>query len=457
MKINNNLVVALLILSGCQMYQPEEIKDEDKNIVAKKYNSEVESNKLVWWESINNEELNNFINDGLKNNFSIKMAWNRLRQAEAIAEKAGVKSLPTLGFATNISRTRSFQRKGEMASPTAKRDVTTKNYSVGLVANYEIDLWGRIQSEQDAVKMDLEASQEDINSAKLTLSANIAKVWINIISVREQLNNLKQNLVLKNKYLNLLNLKYKSGILGATSVFKYKQIIIETEKLIEQVKLSEELLLKQMNSLLGKNPNDGINISTSDVPKIDIDFDNISINILTNRPDIIRQWKLIKSAQYSKAVAKADKLPRFTLSASFNNASNQKQLVFSNWIANLAAGLTAPLFDGGLRDAEIARQKAIIDERLNSYKNIILNAVKEVEDSIANSKKIIKDIDFINKQKDEETKIISLTELKYKNGSVSYLSLLEEKMQMLNYDMNLLKSNRDLLNYQVDFYKAIVK
>ncbi len=457
MKTNKLIISLLIVLNGCQMYQPEKIKDEDKNIVGKKYNSEVESVKLVWWESLNNEELNHFINAGLNNNFSIKMAWSRLRQAEAIAKKVGVKSLPSLGFATNISRARSFQRKGELASPTAKRDVTTKNYSVGLVANYEIDLWGRIQSEQDAVKMDLEATQEDINSAKLTLSASIAKVWTNIISTRNEIDNLKQNLVLKNKYLQLLNSKYKSGSIGILSIFKYKQVIIETEKLIEQVKLSEELLLKQMNSLLGKNPSDEIILLTSVLPKIDIEFENISVNLLKNRPDIIRQWKLIKSAQYSKAMAKADKLPRFTLSASFSNRANQKQLVFSNWIANLAAGLTGPLFDGGLRDAEIARQKAIVNERLNSYKNIVLNAVKEVEDSIANSKKIIKDIDFINKQKNEEKKIISLTELKYKNGSISYLNLLEEQMQMLNYDLNLLKSNRDLLKYQIDFYKAIVK
>ncbi len=453
MKIFKIYILLLISVSfmSCQMYEPDPIK-KDLVEVPKKYENDNNEKKILWWESFHNKELNNLIEQGINENFTVKEAWSRLEQIKALGIKIGVNNSPTVNLTSDASRKRT-DVIGKV-SPNSNRSTTTKSYNLGFVANYEVDLWGKLKSLRDASKMDIEASQEDINIVKLSISANIAKTWLKILRIKKERNIKNEILNSQNNYLKLLDLKYKSGKLNISRIYSWRQQISKVERQIEKLNIAESIFINELNYLLGKTPQSNIQIKTTSLPNYEIK-DKLALNLLENRPDIRKKWKLIRSSQYSKAVAKADKLPKLTLSAGASFSHNRVRFLFNNWFANIAAGLTAPLFDAGLRDAEIKRQKAIIDERINSYKNTVLIAIKEVENSLLNIKETKTDLKLLNSQIEEEVKVQYIEEEKYKGGGKDYLIVLDSTLKLLNYKIELNQIYSNQLQLQVDLHKAV--
>ena len=121
-----------------------------------------------WWLSFEDPVLSGLIDQALENNFDLKTAWDRLRQAEALARSAGADLFPTLDAEVENSQNRSFEDG---------QSTEGHSYSLNLAASYELDLWGRIQSSRDAAAFEAQASAQDLRAAALTLSAQVAGTW----------------------------------------------------------------------------------------------------------------------------------------------------------------------------------------------------------------------------------------------------------------------------------------
>ena len=89
-----------------------------------------------WWQEFEDKKLNSLIEDALGNNFSIKSAYYRLKQAEAAAVKAGAGRF----FEVSANAGRSLKR----TKSEGRSAVDTYQWNAGLSASYEIDLWGRV-------------------------------------------------------------------------------------------------------------------------------------------------------------------------------------------------------------------------------------------------------------------------------------------------------------------------
>ena len=120
--------------------------------------------------------LNTLMDQALANNFSLKTAWDRLNQAEALAQKEGADLFPALDVEAGTSKIR-FRVDG--------RTSNSRDYALGLAAGYELDLWGRIRSSRDAAIFD--ANAEDLRAAALTLSAQVAGTWYRLVEQYGQL------------------------------------------------------------------------------------------------------------------------------------------------------------------------------------------------------------------------------------------------------------------------------
>ncbi|MBT8042596.1 MAG: TolC family protein, partial [Pontiella sp.] len=165
-----------LLLSSCALYAPDE-RAELNNIPERfsLYSEDAPDMQNRWWESFGSAELNTLIDEALTNSPTIQQAWARLAQAEAIAAKAGAARIPSLGYETSTSGRRNMQTKS-----------TLKNYDLGFSASYELDLWGRVQSQTEAAALDRAASREQLNSAAVSLAAQTALRWTGIISQKLQ-------------------------------------------------------------------------------------------------------------------------------------------------------------------------------------------------------------------------------------------------------------------------------
>ena len=107
-----------------------------------------------WWQSFEDDELNYLIEQALKDNFNLSVAWDRLAQFQAVAKKSKVDLLPRADLEAGFLRTRQEIRDSSVYSSL---------YAIGIAAGYEVDLWSEIRSLQQAAWLDVQAEQESFH------------------------------------------------------------------------------------------------------------------------------------------------------------------------------------------------------------------------------------------------------------------------------------------------------
>jgi len=109
---------------------------------------------------------------------------------------------------------------------------TTENYSLGLAASYEIDLWGRVRSTANEADTLVLASSADLDTARITLAAEVTDRWLSIVELKSQLELVRGQLETNRTYLELILLRQRKGLATALAVFQQKQVVAGTESLI---------------------------------------------------------------------------------------------------------------------------------------------------------------------------------------------------------------------------------
>jgi outer membrane protein TolC len=142
-----------------------------------------------------------------------------------------------------------------------------------------------------------------------------------------------------------------------------------------------------------------------------------------------------------------------TGSASYN--SGKLDTLFDNWVANLAAGLTAPLIDGGRRKAEVVYAESSVREQLASYRQTVLTAVQEVERALIREEKIRANIMGIENQLEAARIALEEARFRYTNGLIDYLPVLTQLLSVQNLEVDLVTRKTDLLIARMDLYRSI--
>ncbi len=231
-----------------------------------------------WWQGIGDPKLQILIERGLANNQTLMVIGQRLLQAEALARQAGADLVPSLD-ANGSASTIKTRNDGSTNSRT--------NLLIGLAAVYEIDLWGRLQAKKDAALFDVHASSEDIQTAALSLAAQLANVWYQLAASYSQLELLGQQQDVNRMGLELIQLRFNAGQIGIADVLQQKQLIESTTGELAQQRSTAKTLEHQLAILTGVSPGmfqmpgPPALINLPPLPSTGVPLD-----LLANRPDI---------------------------------------------------------------------------------------------------------------------------------------------------------------------------
>ncbi len=307
-----------------------------------------------WWLSFNDPVLDRLIEQAMSNNLNLRIVWDRLSQAEAVARKAGALLWPTLDGQAGASRT--AQRQPVTPPGEGRRTTYRTSLSLGLVAGYEVDLWGRIRSTKDAAQFDVRASAEQVQAAAITLSAQVAVVWYTLVEQYGQIDLLQQQLKINQNVLDLITLRFRRGQAGAADVLQQRQLVESRRGDLAAAESRAGVLEHQLAILLGQNPTAPVAERVTHLLELAaLPATGVPAELIQQRPDIRQAYHNVLAADRRVAAAIADRFPRLALSAQANTSAQSTRDLFDNWLASLAANLVAPLFDGGERKAEVAR------------------------------------------------------------------------------------------------------
>jgi len=441
MKSNIFIITSIILfLTGCAIPKPTPVQ----NVKLPKtfsINGEQEL-QPKWWEIFEDSELNRLIEHALISNLSLQATWERLSQARAVALKSGASLYPSLSFLSESS--------------TIKNGVSTNSFSAGVAASYEIDLWGRLNNTVDASLFELKASKENLISASISLSAEIASTWYRLKEQHNLATVLKKQIQLNEKHLKITEQKFRSAQAKASDIIQQRQIVesVKGEAILTNGRI--ELFEHQLALLLGDNAknlkysqNSNFSLIT-ELPKMEVPSE-----LLMQRPDVKMAYYKLQASNKQLSSAVADQYPKFTISSSLRSNSISASDIFTNWLSSLVANISAPLFDGYMRKAEVQRSEAIRNEQLYLYSHTLLNALKDVEDSISKVTHQKHYLDSLNRQ--VELSNLSLKQIReqYIHANSSFISFLNAQLSLQNLQRNQISASRELIENIISLHRAL--
>ena len=446
-----SLAVILVLVASCSPFKPRTRQSPAGELppAFSLYTAESEPANR-WWEEFNDPDLNALIIEMLSDNLTLKQAWARLNQVRALAVQAGAALYPDLTGTAGASYTR--QRFGNGSWKTVSDD----NYFLGGVSSYELDLWGRVRSGRKSALLEASATREDVNAAAMTLAAEVAQRWVNIIAQRMQKRLLEHQLQTNLTFLELIELRFHMAMVSVLDVYQQKQVVEDIKAEIPLVEAREQLLRHELALLLGKLPKTVLNISREELPKpIEIPATGLPADLLSSRPDLRAAGMRLWAADWQVAAARADRLPAISLTAQARYGEADADVLFDNWLLSLAGNLTAPIFDGKRRAAEVDRSLAVVDEKLSAYRQTVLTAIKEVEDALVNETKQREHINGLEKVTATARKALKEAGNRYRKGLNDYLPVLTQLLTVQGLERELIQKHANLLGARISLYRAL--
>jgi multidrug efflux system outer membrane protein len=445
------LAVILMLVSSCSPFKPQARQSPAGELPRSFSLYTAESQSLSrWWEVFHDPDLNTLITQALTDNLTIKEAWSRLNQARALAVQAGAALYPDLTGTGRASFTR--ERTGNGSRET----LSNQNHSLGFISSYELDLWGRIRSGRESALLEATASREDFNTVAMTLAAEVANRWVNIISQKMQKRLLERQLQVNLTYLELIELRFRKAMVSALDVYQQKQIVDDVRAEIPLVEAQEQLFRHELALLLGKPPQTVLNISRENVPEpMGIPAIGLPSDLLSARPDLRAAGMRLWAADWQVAVARANRLPAFSLTGQARYGDGDLDVLFDNWLLSLAGDLTAPIFDGRRRAAEVERSLAVVDENLAAYRRTVLTAIKEVEDALVSEAKQREHIKGLEKVLDTARKALKQAGNRYRNGLTDYLPVLTQLLKVQELERDLIQQQTNLVVARISLHRAL--
>ncbi len=405
-----------------------------------------------WWRSFGNSELDALIREALGGNFDVRTAGARLLQLEAEARKSGAELWPSLTGSAGADHT----RRSTMAGRDAPRQETASDsVSLGAAVSYELDLWGRVRSAREADLFRVAAGAEDVRTAAMTVAASVAEAWVRLVSAREEIRLVESQIETNRVLLEVLTLRFANALGTGLDVLQQQEVYAASLAELPPLRAEESVRMTQLAILLGTVPGSGPDVSTTVLPALPpAPAAGIPAELLEQRPDIRSAWYTLMAADWAVSTARADRLPALTLTAEAAY-SGQPGVLFSNWLTSLAAGLTAPIFDGGRRAAEVDRTLAVAEEQVQHYGKTVATAVGEVQDALNNEVRQREYVDRLAEQLRYATFARDEAQQGYLNGRDDFLRFITEHKNVQTLERRLLQQTAALLGYRIELHRAL--
>ncbi len=441
------LLISLFITAGCAIHKSKVSGNMVE--VPRSYESKIDTDITLsltgkWWEEFEDELLNALVEESLRNNLDIQIAIERLNQLKAI---------------TDINRSFLFPSVNiEVSGEKARRsNVRTDTYSLSVAAGYEVDFWGKVRYGIEASKLDALATEEDIKTLYMNISAQVADLYFLALEQRAQIELSDKTIESFKNTLEFVESRYKAGLVPALDVYQSRQNL--TAALAQRPVFESRLIttLNALSLLLGRYPKTDVAGESKNLPEIQPFETGIPSQLLKDRPDIKAAFLRIKSSDQRIGAAVADRFPSFNLIGNYGRSSDDiKTLLDSpNILWNLIIQAAMPIIDGGRRRAEVDRTHSVFRENLAVYHKTVLNAFKDVDNALVKNKTTEERIRYLSDRVDATSASVRLSLDRYMQGLSDYLPILAAQGSNFEAQSLLLSARRQLISDRISLARAL--
>ena len=415
-----------------------------------------------WWTVFDDALLATLIQQAVESNLDLQIAEARVRQARAARGVAESFLAPT------VDATASYQRSETAVSPSTGTgrstgntvSVTSSQYYAGFDAAWELDIFGGVRRGIEAADADLQASVEARRDVLVTLTAEVARNYIDLRAFQQRIAIARQNLEAQKHSAKLTRQRFEAGLASGLDVANAEAQVATTASQIPSLEASARQTIYSLSVLLGRPPASLVRELAPDLaiptapPAAPL---GIPSDLLRRRPDIRQAEAAAHAATARIGVAEADLYPRFMITGSVGVRSGElgSWLDWSSRVWNIGPSVSWRVFDMGRVRSEIAQREALQEQSLITFQKTVLTALQEVEDALIALDKeqerrraLVDAVAFNRKAVDLSIKL-------YTEGQTDFLNVLQAQRALFVTEEALALSTRTLSTTLVALYKAL--
>ena len=451
------LPLSLLLLSGCVVgpdYQAPGAALPGKFSQGDSASTDVTLSP--WWEAFRDKKLNSLVAQGLGENLDVQAAMERIIEARAnviVAASGGLPQINAGGSANAQGSDGSYLRK------TSGNDHTeTKTISGGGDASWLIDLFGQYRRAKESANASLDAAYDDVNVARLAYLSDLATSYIDARYNQEALALQQRSLASRRETLKLTNDIKAAGAASSLDVVQSELLVNQTLSELPAFETGFHTAANHIATLLGLPATTVtaslIKGSAQPMPRYNTKV-GVPADLIRNRPDIRRQERLLAAQTASIGVAEAQLYPSLSLSGTIDGGRTISAVAggITSW--SFGPSLSLPIFNGGRLKANVEIEKSGAQQQYLAWKQTVLNAVEEVENSLIALRKNYETVSALRKVVSSSEQALGLARESYRGGATSLLDVLDAERSLSDARISLAAGIRSLAANYVALNVAI--
>src|SRR3984885_6305534 len=439
------------VAPGFKEQPPESFKESDGWKTAQPHDQALRGN---WWEIFGDPQLNALEEEVTLSNQDLKVAEARFRQARAMIRFNRSSEFPTISTSPSILNERLSPNQ-----PYFPQSVSTNaTGSFPFDLSYEVDLWGRVRRTVSASREEAQASAADLQTANLSLHAELAVDYFELRSadVQEQL--LNDTVKAYTDALQLTQNRFDGGAAPKSDVAQAQTQLDGARVQDTDITVIRAQYEHAIATLIGKPPAE-FNITPAPDTALKLPFIPVGLpaSLLERRPDIAAGERRVAEANDQIGIARAAFFPSLVLGATGGFTGTSITNWF-NWPSRMwAVGpqMSQTIFDAGRRRAVSEGATANYDATVASYRQTTLTAFQEVEDNLAALSILEKESQQQKEATTSAEESLQLFTNRYQGGVDNYLQVITAQTVLLTNQRNDIDIERRRMDASVLLVKAI--
>jgi NodT family efflux transporter outer membrane factor (OMF) lipoprotein len=388
--------------------------------------------KGKWWEMYNDPQLNALEERVAISNQNVLAFEAQYREAKAAVRIARSALFPTVTAGASI--THSLNGGGNTTAGAVATSGQRTFYSFPVDIGWEADLWGGIRRGVNAASAQAQATAADLANATLSFQSSLAQTYFLLHGVDGDIDLLQRTVQLYSDYVKLTHDRFSAGVASDLDVAQAESQLESVQAQLINLGVARAQYEHAIAVLTGKPPA-AVSISAmalnSAPPQVPVALPSA---LLERRPDIAAEERLAAAANEQIGVAKAAFFPTVSLSASagFQSSSIATWFSWPSRFFSLGPSLAETVFDAGKRRATMVQFQAAYDGTVAAYRQTVLTAFQQVEDSLA-AERILQDESVpVNQAVKSAQRALDLSTARYKAGTADYLTVITAQSTLLS-------------------------
>ena len=447
------LPLLAMLLAGCSTPVPQAMTPQ---LVPKRFTGPVVPDapvwpKADWWQGFGSQDLAALVAQAQQGNRDLAAAAARVMQAEAQSTIQRSQLFPQIGAQGD-------HINAGCSGQACQQSGRTKAFGLTFNASYELDFWGLARDNLRAANEQLKSARFAQQSVALTVTANVANQYLNVLAIRRRIANANENIAAINSILDVIKLKVKAGSVSHLDLARQQAQIEAVQAQLPGLETAEKQALFSLAVLLGRPPED-FEIKSADIDSIQAPQVGAGLpsELLLRRPDIAQAEAQLAAAHANVDAARAAFLPQISLTGSggFVSTAIGTLLQGSNFGYSYGASLLQTIFDGGRLAGEKDLAEGVQKEFIANYQSAALNAYADVENALIQVANTARAQAHLKGEVEAANEAFAISQLQYRQGAADLLNVLQAQQTLFSAQDQLVQITLANRQAAVHLYEAL--